>query len=108
MSKRKCKFTEVLRAKYPCFTSGRDDFDAKCSICDCHVDVGNKCTIALERHVAKEKHKKNIRAAGSASKVTNFFQPSTSLTLKNAHAAEGTLAFHTTPETMVRINCFLC
>jgi hypothetical protein len=95
MSKRKCKFTEVLRAKYPCFTSGRDDFDAKCSICDCHVDVGNKGTIALERHVATEKHKKNIRAAGSSSKVTNFFQPSTSLTLKNAHAAEGTLAFHT-------------
>lgn len=94
MSKRKCKFTEVLRAKYPCFTSGRDDFDAKCSICDCHVDVGNKGTIALERHVATEKHKKMIRAAGS-SKVTNYFQPSTSMTLKNTHAAEGTLAFHT-------------
>ncbi|KAL0830150.1 hypothetical protein ABMA28_003607 [Loxostege sticticalis] len=71
MSKRKCKFTEVLRAKYPCFTSGRDEFDAKCSICDCHVDVGNKGTTALERHVATEKHKKMIRAA------------------------KGTLAFHT-------------
>ncbi|KAL0879423.1 hypothetical protein ABMA27_003174 [Loxostege sticticalis] len=95
MSKRKCKFTEVLRAKYPCFTSGRDEFDAKCSICDCHVDVGNKGTTALERHVATEKHKKMIRAASSSSKVTNFFQPSTSLILKNTHAAEGTLAFHT-------------
>ncbi|KAK3607034.1 hypothetical protein CHS0354_020465 [Potamilus streckersoni] len=68
MSKRKCKFTEVLRAEYPCFTSGQDDFYAKCSICDCHVDVGNKGTIALETHVAK----KNIRAAGSSSKVTLF------------------------------------
>ncbi|KAL0852636.1 hypothetical protein ABMA27_016911 [Loxostege sticticalis] len=95
MSKRKCKFTEVLRAKYPCFTSGRDEFDAKCSICDCHVDVGNKGTTALERHVATEKHKKMIRAASSSSKVTNFFQPSTSLILKNTHAAEGILAFHT-------------
>lgn len=94
MSKRKCKFTEILKAKHPCFTRGRDDYDAKCSICDCHVDVGNKGIIALDRHVATEKHKKMIRVAGSSSKVTNFFQPSTSLALKNAHAAEGTLAFH--------------
>lgn len=85
MSKRKCKFTEVLRAKYPCFTSGCDYFDAKCSICDCHVDMANKGTIALERHTATEKHKKMIRAAGSSSKVTNYFQPSTSMTLKNTH-----------------------
>lgn len=95
MSKRKCKFTEVLRAKYPCFVQGRDEFDAKCSICDCHVDVSNKGTMALERHVATEKHNKMIRAAGSSSKVTNYFQSSTSMTHKNAHAAEGTLAFHT-------------
>lgn len=95
MSKRKCKFTDVLRAKYPCFTSGRDEFNAKCSICDCHVDVGNKGTIALERHVSSEKHKKMIRVGSTSSKVTNYFQPSTSKTLDNTHAAAGTLAFHT-------------
>ncbi|CAH0406173.1 unnamed protein product [Chilo suppressalis] len=95
MSKRKCKFTEVLRAKYPCFTKGRDDFDAKCSICDCHVDVSNKGTIALERHVTTEKHKKMIRAASSSSKVTNYFQSPYSMTHRNIHAAEGVLAFHT-------------
>lgn len=82
MSKRKCKFTEVLRAKYPCFIQGRDEFDAKCFICDCHVDVSNKGTMALERHVATEKHKRMIRAADSSSKVTNYFQPSTSMTHK--------------------------
>ncbi|XP_062449000.1 uncharacterized protein LOC134149786 isoform X2 [Rhea pennata] len=73
MPKRKCKFTEELQAKYPCFRVGRERWEAECLVCQqgTYVSVANKGSLDLEAHVQSMKHKRNMLAA----KLTGCFLP---------------------------------
>ena len=94
MPKRKCKFTDELKKKYPCFRLGRDASEAECMTCRAgtFVSVANKGGSDLEAHVHSAKHKTAARGESSSSKVTDFFVSKTDTSVT---AAEGTLAFHT-------------
>lgn len=75
--KRKCKFNELsAKAKHPCFSHGRTDYEAKCMVCDRHIQVGNKELLELDRHVATEVHKKNFHNYSSSGKIFNFLYES--------------------------------
>lgn len=39
--KRKCSFTDALRAKYPGFKNGKNDYEAECITCGACVSVAN-------------------------------------------------------------------
>ena len=95
VSKRKCKFSDHMKTKYPCFNDGRTENEAKCLVCDSYVSVVNKGSTDLERHVASEKHRNMVGTSASSAKVTSFFQPKHVPESLKARAAEATLAFHT-------------
>lgn len=42
MGKRKCKFTDELKTKYVCFINGRNENEAKCTVCDSFISVAHK------------------------------------------------------------------
>jgi len=33
MGKRKCKFTDEMTARHPCFRKGRNEWEAECLVC---------------------------------------------------------------------------
>ena len=45
MPKRKCKFTDELKKKYPCFRLGRDASEAECMTCRAGTFVSTKCPL---------------------------------------------------------------
>ena len=94
MPKCKCKFTDELKKKHPCFRLGREASEAECMTCRAgtYVSVANKGGSDLEAHVHSAKHKNAARGESSSSKVTDFFVSKTNTSVT---AAEGTLAFHT-------------
>lgn len=94
-AKRKCKFTESMRTKYPCFSKGRTEYEGKCTICDSYVSVSHKGGGDLNAHVLTEKHRNAITSASSSSKIDNFFSPKFTALDKKVQVAEATMAFHT-------------
>lgn len=93
--KRKCKFTGALQSKYPSFSRGRHDHEAKCTVCDSYISVSNKGSLDLDRHVNSEKHKNSIKNSAGCSKVSDFFTQKFSKLDENVSAAEGAFAYHT-------------
>lgn len=93
--KRKCTFTDDLKTKYPCFDTGRDEYESKCLICKDYVKICYRGAGDIERHLQTEKHKKALRSVASTSKVETFFPPKFTPIDKKVQAAEATLAFHT-------------
>ena len=53
---RKCKFSNTMKSKFPCFIEGRNENEAKCMICNSYLSVANKGTTDVERHVDSERH----------------------------------------------------
>ncbi|XP_068779569.1 uncharacterized protein [Struthio camelus] len=96
MPKRKCKFTEELQAKYPCFRVGRERWEAECLVCQegTYVSVANKGSLDLEAHVQSMKHKRNVLGGGSAAKLASCFLPADCQPFDVA--AENALGFPTT------------
>ena len=97
MTKRKCKFTNELKAKYPCFRKGRNEWEAECPICKpgTFISVSYKGVADLKSHLSSDKHCKAVRGASSSTKVTNYFVTTGCKTEDEVCAAEGTYAFHT-------------
>ena len=93
----KSQFTEELQKKYPCFKKGRDDFVAKCIVCDygTFVSVANKGRLSLDMHVESTKYKKAIRRETLSAKVTDYFTKPGTHTEDNVAAAEATTVFYT-------------
>ena len=89
----KCKFSENVRIKFPFFSEGRNENEAKCNICDCFVNFGHRGSGDLQRHVDTEKHKSGIRKAPSTKKINTFFSAKVTSLDKNVKAVEATLAF---------------
>nr|XP_057944009.1 uncharacterized protein LOC131138794 [Doryrhamphus excisus] len=97
MPKRKCKFTDKLERKFPCFRPGRDEWEAECMKCKpgTFVTVSNKGAGDLEAHVSSTKHQ---NAAKNGARVEWIKQEDDSLANKpddDVTAAEGVFAFHT-------------
>lgn len=95
LKKRKCKFGDSMKSKYPCFTAGRVETEAKCTICDCYVSVASRGALDLDRHLATSKHVTCFKGASSSRVVTSFFSPKFSKIDESVSAAEGALSFHT-------------
>lgn len=91
-SKKRCKFTDILRTKYRSFVEGRSDEEVKCTICDSYISIAHKGGADIEKHLNTDKHKKQSRLCASTSKLDSFIkQPDHK---KCSTAAEATLAFH--------------
>ena len=75
MPKRKCKFTDKLKEKYPCCRLGRDASEAECMTCRAgtYVSVANKGASDLEAHVNSAKHKTAASGESSSSEVAEYF-----------------------------------
>lgn len=75
--KRKCKFTDELQAKYPCFRVGRERWEAECLVCQegTYVSVAHKGSLDLEVHVQPMKHKRNVLGDASMAKLLGCFLP---------------------------------
>ena len=97
MPKRKCKFTAELKTKFPCFRSGREEWEAECLVCKAgtYVSVANKGAVDLQAHVDSDKHNKAIRGESSSTKLTDYFVKPGSKLEDAVTAAEGVFAFHT-------------
>ena len=75
-TKRKCKFSNTMKNKFPCFVKGRNENEAKCTICDSYLSVANKGATDLERHVDSERHRNLIKVSASSKKfvfLTSLF-----------------------------------
>ena len=97
MPKRRCKFTDELQSKYPCFRAGRVEWEAECMTCTpgTYISIANKGSGDLEIHMNSEKHFRNFRGETSSEKLSKYFVKSNSKLDESVCAAEGTLAFHT-------------
>uniref|UniRef100_A0A2C9LKG2 Uncharacterized protein n=1 Tax=Biomphalaria glabrata TaxID=6526 RepID=A0A2C9LKG2_BIOGL len=60
MPKRKCKFSDNMKSKYPCFRKGRFEEEAECLICGegTFISVAHHGSSDLDNHVHSEKHKR--------------------------------------------------
>ncbi|XP_030049150.1 protein FAM200B-like [Microcaecilia unicolor] len=96
MPKRNCSFTDVMKAKYPCFRSGRHDREAECITCGggTYISVAHNGALDLEAHIRTSKHVKNVRGESSSMKLSDFFITPCSKIDDSVSAVEGTLAFH--------------
>jgi len=97
MPKRRCKFTDELQSKYPCFRAGRVEWEAECMTCTpgTYISIANKGSGDLEIHMNSEKHFRNFRGETSSEKLTKCFVKSNSKLDESVCAAEGTVAFRT-------------
>lgn len=97
MPKRKCKFTDDLQRKFPCFRLGRDPCEAECMTCKAgtYVSVSNKGASDLEAHISSAKHKIAAKGESSSGKLTDYFVRA-GKTEDAVTAAEGVFAFHNT------------
>ena len=79
MPKRKSQFTEELQQKCPCFSKGRDDFEAECIVCGygTFVSVANKGRLSLHMHVESTKHKIAIKGKTSSASDKLLCKPGT-------------------------------
>ncbi|KAM6225612.1 uncharacterized protein M6G45_017781 [Spheniscus humboldti] len=75
--KRKCKFTDELQAKYPCFRVGRERWEAECLVCQegTYVSVARKGSLDLEANVQSMEHKRNVLGDASMAKLPGCFLP---------------------------------
>ena len=62
MGKRKRKFKDELKSKYPCFRNGLDEWETECLVCKpgTYVSVANKSALHLWAHVGCKKQKKAV------------------------------------------------
>ena len=53
ISKRRCKFSDNLRAKYSYFTRERKNHGVKCEMCDCYtyISVADQGVDEVDRHL---------------------------------------------------------
>lgn len=77
--KRKCRFSDHMKSKYPCFDDGRSEHEARCLVCESYLSVANKGITDLERHVNSEKHR---------SRVAAFYEPQQSPESTKVRATE--------------------
>ena len=95
-AKRKCRFTNEMQEKHPCFRKGRNDYEVECLVCKSgtYISVVHKGNSDLNTHLQSEKHCKAVRGAVASTKMTNYFVTVGSKCEDEITAAEGTLAFH--------------
>ena len=88
MAKRKCKFTEKMKANHPCF---RNEWESECLVCKTGSYISSSCKgIAdLKSHLGFDKHCKAVREASSSNKMTNYFVTTGCKTEDKVTAAEG-------------------
>ena len=110
MPKHKCKFTDKLKKKNPCFRLGHDASLAECMTCRAgtYVSVANKGGSDLEAHVHSAKHKTAARGESSSSKVTDFFVSNTHpLLICTCHSGDCTVSPSADAEmNSQKENCF--
>ena len=92
MAKRKCKFIDEMKKKYPCFRKNRNEWEAECLVCkpETFFLVSYKGVEDLKAHLSSDKHCKAVRGTFSSTKVTNYFVTTGSKTEDKISAAEGT------------------
>lgn len=73
-SKKRCKFTDILRTKYRSFVEWRSDEEVKCTICDSYISIAHKGGADIEKHLNTDKHKKQSRLCASTSKLDSFIK----------------------------------
>lgn len=95
MSRRKCKFSEELQAKYPMFKKGKIDYEVIFESCNIVVSIGNKGKADLDQHLATIKHKNKIQNAENSQKINTFFVTHHTPLDAQILVAEATHAFHT-------------
>lgn len=95
MPKRKCKFTEDLKKKFPVFRPGRDQWEALCTVCNAgtYVSVSSGGARDLKFHLDTEKHKKAVQGESSTPSIAEYFVKPGNEDAVNA--AEATWSFHT-------------
>jgi len=56
MANRKCKFTDEMKAKHPCFRKGRNE--AECLVCKpgTYISVSYKGIADLKSHLSSDQH----------------------------------------------------
>lgn len=97
MPKRKCIFSEELQNSYKMFKSAgpkAEPWEVKCEVCDQIISIASKGKYDLEKHLATEKHRKNIRTSAYSSKMDSFVTKQAG-PKREVQAAEATLVFHT-------------
>ena len=74
-AKRKCKFTDEMQSKYPCFKKGRNEWEAECLVCKpgTYISASYKGAADLKSHLVSSKHSKAVRGDSASTKVTSYF-----------------------------------
>jgi hypothetical protein len=96
MPKAKCVFNTDLQKIYPYMTStGPENNQVKCGICQSLISVANKGKYDLEQHVKSDRHLKALRSASMSNKIQNYACKVDLTVDRKTSAAEGVMAFHT-------------
>ncbi len=98
-NKRKCTFSDKLRSKFTYFQKGRTEFEAKCPVCDCFINLESRGGASLSDHLQSAKHKASVQGTSTSQKLDKFLENPQNEAIrqldKKVQAAEATLSYHT-------------
>jgi hypothetical protein len=96
MPKRKCVFTESLKAEYLFLKEGQQVGRVLCSICKSQFSVEHGGRSDVLQHIKRRKHTVVAETKSCSKKVTSYFTKGTmTAECKYTAAKEGLLAVHT-------------
>jgi hypothetical protein len=96
MSKRRCVFTESLKAEYPFLRQDQHVGKVLCSICKSQFSIQHVGRSNVLQHIKKRKYEISLETKSFSKKVTSYFTKETIADqCKHTAAEEGLFAFHT-------------
>ena len=94
MPKRKCKFTDDLKRKFPYLKEAANG-NVLCNRCGSVFSIADGGRADVNNHLGSKKHEVSVETAASSSQVTFFFKNIGSDTVLALAAKEATFAYHT-------------
>ena len=91
--KRKCKFTDELKRKFPCLKETGNG-NVLCNRCGSVFSIAHGERADLNNHLGSKEYKISVKAAASSSRVTSFFKNIGSDAPLALAAKEATFAYH--------------
>lgn len=95
--KRKCTFSVELQNQYAFLKKGKLDSTVYCNKCLSNFSIAHGGKHDIEKHIQTDKHKLNLTAAASSSKIDSYFKNVSQMNTEDEQLAaeEGLFAFHT-------------
>ena len=98
--KRKCKFNENLRDKFPFISKTKSESDVRCEKCLTEFNISHGGINDITRHLGTDRHRKADISASTSKLLTDYYKTKNTTTTKDLEvaAAEGLWTCHLVKE----------